>query len=582
MKKGLLFLFAALLVFLCAAASAEVSGPVNMPLRNTSIQPRADAFACQLDGENYYRLVDGKGNVIVSESARYTNIYRIYSCPYFKVEVRSADGVHDEGLIDAKGTVIMPAQYADIKVINERWQAGIKLTPSSAEDKDYTFSNWSTGEKTFYRIDTVDIYFDSALAGTLNRNEYGEGSYTAYGAYLQIRDIEKQYRFYDKELHLSPYENNGGGEFDSVYKNRVTTYYHRGTGQAAFTASCTLNPEDLDNPYHYDSGVMYDLHGNVMFQARQNYDWVQKYAGNFAVAKMNRKCGLIDKAGNEVIPLEYDSLGYNETRFLESGYISAVKDERFGFLDANGRVTCDFVYAENIVRNYTPFATIKNLDGTIIVLSAAVGELPEHYAEVYFPSSDCPMGFVGVNAAGQKCVVDLYGNTVIPYSDEYTNIEINNDLSVILCQRSYREYDLYSRSAATETDPLSRGVDIQVPSFEDVFVPADPIPDVTLAPVQAETFWTCENGHEGNTGKFCSECGAPKPEPSPTPEPAAETWTCENGHEGNTGKFCTECGLPKPVIPEGPWTCENGHEGNTGKFCSECGLPKPAHPSVPQ
>ena len=45
-----------------------------------------------------------------------------------------------------------------------------------------------------------------------------------------------------------------------------------------------------------------------------------------------------------------------------------------------------------------------------------------------------------------------------------------------------------------------------------------------------------------------------------------ESWTCINGHEGNTGKFCNECGAPRPV-PEDPWTCENGHEGNTGKFC---------------
>ena len=31
-----------------------------------------------------------------------------------------------------------------------------------------------------------------------------------------------------------------------------------------------------------------------------------------------------------------------------------------------------------------------------------------------------------------------------------------------------------------------------------------------------------------------------------------DTWTCVNGHEGNTGKFCTECGAPKPA-PE-TWT----------------------------
>ena len=81
--------------------------------------------------------------------------------------------------------------------------------------------------------------------------------------------------------------------------------------------------------------------------------------------------------------------------------------------------------------------------------------------------------------------------------------------------------------------------------------------------------WTCENGHTGNTGKFCSECGAPKPVVEDS------SWTCENGHSGNTGKFCSECGAPKPVAEDGPWTCENGHTGNTGKYCSECGSAKP-------
>ena len=56
-----------------------------------------------------------------------------------------------------------------------------------------------------------------------------------------------------------------------------------------------------------------------------------------------------------------------------------------------------------------------------------------------------------------------------------------------------------------------------------------------------------------------------------------DSWTCINGHEGNTGKFCTECGAPRPAAEE-TWTCINGHEGNTGKFCSECGAPKNAEP----
>ena len=55
----------------------------------------------------------------------------------------------------------------------------------------------------------------------------------------------------------------------------------------------------------------------------------------------------------------------------------------------------------------------------------------------------------------------------------------------------------------------------------------------------AQTGWTCSCGKAGNTGKFCSDCGAAKPE-----EPAG--WTCSCGAV-NKGRFCPECGKPKPA-----------------------------------
>lgn len=53
--------------------------------------------------------------------------------------------------------------------------------------------------------------------------------------------------------------------------------------------------------------------------------------------------------------------------------------------------------------------------------------------------------------------------------------------------------------------------------------------------------------------------------------PAADSWTCSCGTV-NTGKFCSECGRPRP---KKEWTCTCGTV-NTGKFCSECGRPRPA------
>jgi len=63
--------------------------------------------------------------------------------------------------------------------------------------------------------------------------------------------------------------------------------------------------------------------------------------------------------------------------------------------------------------------------------------------------------------------------------------------------------------------------------------------------------------------------------PAAAPAPAARGWKCACGAE-NTGKFCTECGAKKP---EDGWVCSCGSR-NKGKFCPECGAKKPA--GIPQ
>lgn len=71
---------------------------------------------------------------------------------------------------------------------------------------------------------------------------------------------------------------------------------------------------------------------------------------------------------------------------------------------------------------------------------------------------------------------------------------------------------------------------------------------------------------------------APAAPAAPSAAPAANSWRCACGATV-TGKFCTECGAKKPEPNADGWTCSCGHV-NKGKFCAECGAKKPA--GVPQ
>ena len=75
--------------------------------------------------------------------------------------------------------------------------------------------------------------------------------------------------------------------------------------------------------------------------------------------------------------------------------------------------------------------------------------------------------------------------------------------------------------------------------------------------------WKCACGAE-NTGKFCAECGKPKP--------ADEGWSCPKCGSKNSGKFCAECGTARPA--DDSWFCTECGTKNTGKFCAECGKKK--------
>ncbi|MBQ4640419.1 MAG: WG repeat-containing protein [Clostridia bacterium] len=522
MKKWLVLVLAAMLLAVMPLAMAENVWDVEA--REMNFNKIGNGIALRLPDSNYFRLVRADGTVVVDESTCYTGMTAVYDQPFFEVEVESADGVHNTGLIDGDGRVLVPAEYADIEVVSAKWQAGVKLVPSSAEEKDYTYSNWSTGEKKFFRIDTVDFYFEGQKAGTLARADYSS-SISAYGNYICVTNTARERIFYNSKMEKSPYEAEYSGEYDEVYKNRAYTYYHQGTGQQAFVPGCTLTADEVEQAYMYEAGKILDLQGNVVATCKE-YDIVRDFSGEYTLVREDKMYGLMDLQGNEVIPLEYDELSNYEDELLKYGYISAVKDGKFGFLDAQGNVTCEFKYAKDAVSNRGTFATIKNLDGTIIVLSAAAGELPEHYADVTMPSYEGSLAFVAENEAGEYSVVDLYGNTLLPFSGDWRYINLGQDGTVAVVSLGSRQYKVYQFDG--QAQPAA-----QQPQAGGLLGSLTP---VEVQPVD-DGSWTCENGHGGNTAKFCGECGAKKPEEKP-----AACTGCGYAFGESTPKFCPECG----------------------------------------
>lgn len=504
-------LMLAVSMFACAGAETGILSSYTIENAYVVMNEVDGRLVIEDKTTHIYTLAAADGTPVTTEPYVYMNNYE----DMYKVAVES--GLNIFGMIDNNGKLMVPMQYGDIVHISDRWQMGVILENATAENYDYkTFDG-----KSFYLISAYDVYYMGEKVGELSRTGYNH----AYGRgdYLYVRDAEGNYFYYDKTFAQSAYESKFPSS--SEYDETKDGIFHRGSGQKAFVPECTLTSDAVDKDLYEVEGRMLDLQGNVVFAPDAKYYTIYDFKGDYAkVRTESGKYGLIDRTGREVIPCEFDAINDGNT-FFEGDYQIVIKDGKVGYVNKNGEITCEPKYSEDIVKSVykMPMTYLNDLDGSVIILSAAVGELPTRYANVDISSyNGCPLAIV--ETADKKAgVIDLYGDTVIEMDgtyDSYTDLQVSADGKVIVGYNQDRVYVVYllgGEEAAVEEAKAE--TEIKPEATEQ---PA-PVTDSSVQNGVGGSLLDMLNGKKEADGLKCAKCGF-------VPE------------DGTAPKFCSECG----------------------------------------
>lgn len=455
-----------------------------------------------------YYLCDANG---VKLSEHYASMSYQFSGALISVELGA--GVNDEGVLEAAtGAVLVPAVYGDTDVLSEKWAMGIALTSTTDDPSDY--KTWDGNER--YNIDYVDVYYCGQKVATLTRDEYRAGYFSAYGDFVGNRQSSTKALWINKNGNRTEVTDDSyvsTSEYEDVYKKGIV---HNATQQYAFTATCTLTPDQVVRSIWYnDDGNFIDLQGNVINQgpsAYKEYDSVYYYGGDYMCIRANSKYGIVDKQGNEILPAVYAGIGGNSSNtgyYFASGYQAMLDTAgRLVYLDKKGNVTAsvDFTLSENDYKgfyNNAPIIAVKNM-GSFMIITATKGVLPTTYEDATTVAAPTQR-IISVKQNGLWGCIDMNGNTVVPFVHTYS-LDISADGTLATGRVQDGGHMIYHISYVED-------------------VPAEPVL---------------------GAGEWQSTCGAII-----------------------SSKFCPECGESQPV--NGCGNCGYVPAGETPKFCPECG-----------
>lgn len=169
------------------------------------------------------------------------------------------------------------------------------------------------------------------------------------------------------------------------------------------------------------------------------YDLAGGFKGGMAWVKLNGKQGYINKQGAEVIPLgEYDRFGANDIGI--DGYITAMKNGKYGIISKAGKVLVPFKYDEmkNYIVDGKVCAKINGRWGVIDINDKII--LPFKYEDIGYRAFTS--GYTMVKLGGKCAYINRQGKLLDIDLDAKASFKIGNVLNNKLKNRNLSETEV--------------------------------------------------------------------------------------------------------------------------------------------
>lgn len=447
-----------------------------------------DSYITATDAGVYYKDYDAGKYGIISYEGLYDSGAIYYDCSYvhnyFEVQTKlpanSADiaAINSTGLVDGKGNVVVPANYADISWINERYMKVITVTAITESDDDKVLTVYYSGGETVKYTGTWCVYDYvagkeiSSIGSSVTDYAYASGNYLTYTDYSNNRytvdhngnslpehaDLFSDGYYtveglvgdaYDKDgkklfsydlTGFIPYEHQGEYFLAKKYTTEGKSKYVVMDETGKVVSAEYPSYISIEGAFIEADNVVYDFQGNELYKS--DADYISVYADTF----FGDVCMVSDDG--KYVMLGLDGTVYNEFPKEDGYYIDTTnftfgkeKEDDYGYnyySFADGDFTIDgnsiapwLAYVE--VDNFR-YDLVNTITGEILLKGYAGYDVAQYSDYAYYIYAEYTGGaeVYLVTAAGNFVDVetkkeDLYEDLANAFAAESINVTVNKE-----------------------------------------------------------------------------------------------------------------------------------------------------------